>query len=243
MIRSRSNTVTHKSGEPKRGSTACTVRTSHFLTFSSLCLLAAALIVGGCTGGSPRNEQHFILEAVRQGGPVQPVADGSLQVHRFSVDAAFMAKNLIYRLGEFQYETDAYRQFLISPGTMIAERTRDWLAGSGLFSAVLPLGSRIVPDYTLEANVIALYGDFTDQASPTAVMEIRFFLLENAAGREKVVHAEAYRVTNAVPSRGTEEFIDALNRNLMEILTRLESDLQQVLAGRAQVPSARQSRQ
>jgi len=243
MIRNRSNTVTPQSKRPQRANAGSTAPVSRLLIVSGSCLLAAALIAGGCTSGSPRNEQHFILEAVRQGGPVQRVADGSLQVHRFSVDAAFMAKNLVYRLGEFQYEADAYRQFLISPGTMIAERTRDWLAGSGLFNAVLPLGSRIVPDYTLEANVIALYGDFTDQASPTAVMEIRFFLLENAAGREKVVHAEAYRATNAVPSRGTEEFIDALNRNLMEILTRLESDLQEVLAGSVRASSAPQSRQ
>lgn len=231
MIRNRSNTVTHKSGEPERGSTACTVRTSHFLTFSSLCLLAAALIVGGCTGGSPRNEQHFILEAVRQGSPVRPATVVSLEVHRFSVDAAFATKNLVYRLGEFKYEADSYRQFLISPGTMITEKTRDWLADSGVFSSVLPVGSRIVPNYTLEGNVIALYGNFTDEAAPTAVMEIRLFLLENTEGRERVIYSKTYRTATAVPSRATDDFIDALNRSLVEILTRLEADLQEVLAG------------
>jgi cholesterol transport system auxiliary component len=234
MIRNRRITVTHKSEKPERGSADCTVRTSHFLAFSSSCLLAAALIAGGCTNGSSRNEQHFILEAVRQGSPVRPVTDGSLEVHRFSVDTAFVTKNLVYRLGEFKYEADYYRQFLISPGTMITEKTRDWLADSGLFNSVLPVGSRIVPSYTLEGNVIALYGDFTDEAAPTAVMEIRLFLLENSEGRERVIFSKTYRTATDVPSRATDDFVDALNRSLMEIMTRLEADLPKALAGKTE---------
>jgi len=202
------------------------------------CLPAAALIVGGCSSTSPRNEQCFILEAVRQGNPARPISEGSLEVHRFSVDAGFATKSLVYRLGEFRYEADYYRQFLISPGTMIAERTRDWLADSGLFGAVLPVGSRIVPDYTLEGNVIALYGDFVDESAPVAVMEIRSFLVENGKGRERVIFSQTYKAASAVPSRATDDFIDAMNRSLVEILTRLEADLQEVLVGRTRPSSA-----
>ncbi|MEN6425133.1 MAG: hypothetical protein ABFE13_07210 [Phycisphaerales bacterium] len=237
MTRNRSITVTYKSEKPERGNIDCTIRTPHFLAFSSSCLLAAALIAGGCTNGSSRNEQHFILEAVRQGSPVRPVTDGSLEVHRFGVDAAFVTKNLVYRLGEFKYEADYYRQFLISPGTMITEKTRDWLADSGLFNSVLPVGSRIVPNYTLEGNVIALYGDFMDEAAPTAVMEIRLFLLENTGGRERVIFSKTYRTATAVPSRATDEFIDALNRSLVAILTCLEADLPKALAGKTDKPA------
>lgn len=243
MIRSRSVTAMHRSNRRQRRIANRTIRPSRLLVFSTSCLLAVASFAGGCAGGFDRNEQYFILEAVRQGGPVQPVADGSLEVHRFSIDAAFMTKNLVYRLGEFKYEADYYRQFLIPPGTMITDRTRDWLADSGLFQIVLPMGSRIVPTYTLEGNVAALYGDFADEAAPSAVMEIRVFLLENAGGQEKVVFSETYRATAPVSSRATDDFIDALNRSIVEILTRLESDLQEVLVGRAQASSAPQSLQ
>jgi cholesterol transport system auxiliary component len=209
------------------------VRTSRLLVFLCSCLPAIALVVGGCASGPSNEEQYFILETVRQGSPAQPADDGSLQVHRFSVDAAFAVKNLIYRLGESKYETDYYRRFLISPGTMIAEKTRAWLTDSGLFPTVLPVGSRVVPTYTLEGNVTALYGDFSPESTPTAVMEIRFFLVKNAEDAESILFSRTYRAASAVPSQATRDFIDAMNRSLAEILTRLEADLPSAFAPRA----------
>ncbi len=123
-------------------------RTPHIFdvaTFAWLCFLGMGPIVGGCVSGPSYEEQHYVLEAARQGDAVRFPVSGSLEVHRFSVDSAFATRNLVYRLGEFKYETDYYRQFLIAPGIMITERTRDWLAHSGLFSRVLPGSSRIVP--------------------------------------------------------------------------------------------------
>jgi cholesterol transport system auxiliary component len=158
---------------------------------------------------------------------------GLLEVHRFSVNNAFVTRNLVYRLGEFKYEVDYYRQFLIPPGTMITEQTRSWLTGAQLFTRVLPVGTRITPNYTLEGNVIALYGDFSSPSASAAVMEIRFFLLDNAGSREKVIFAESYRAAIPVPDRTVEVFVDALNKALADILGRLEADLQKALEGKA----------
>jgi ABC-type uncharacterized transport system auxiliary subunit len=194
-----------------------------------------ALIAGGCAGGGTYDKQHYILEAARPGEAIGPPIAGSLEVHRFSVDTAFATRGLVYRLGEFKYETDAYRQFLIAPGTMITERTRAWLADSGLFARVLAVGSRVAPDYTLEASVTALYGDFSDESAPAAVMEIRFFLLENTDSAETVAFAQTYRAVTPVRDRTAEIFVEALNRSLADILARLEADLQEALAGRADV--------
>lgn len=216
----------------RKEDTDCTPRVSGVPVFAWLCFLGIVPIVGGCVSGPSYEEQHYILEAVRQGAPARPAVDGSLDVHRFSVDSAFATRNLVYRLAEFKYETDSYRQFLIPPGIMITERTRDWLSDSGLFGRVLPAGSRVAPTYTLEANVTALYGDFSNEAAPAAVMEIRFFLLRNA-DEETVVFAETYRVAAPVPDRTAEVFVRALNTSLVEILTRLEADLQKALAGKA----------
>ncbi len=232
MTRSRSIALTRRSERLEHGNADRTVRAAHLLTFLCSCFLAAVLIAGGCAGGPSHKEQYFILEAVREDNPARPASDGSLQVHRFSIDTAFATKNLVYRLGEFKYEEDYYRQFLISPGTMITEKTRVWLADSGLFNTVLPVGSRIVPTYTLEGNITALYGDFLDESAPTAVMEIRFFLVKIAEGQESVVFARTYRAASAVPSRTTDAFVNALNQSLVEILTCLEADLQKIFVGK-----------
>lgn len=199
---------------------------------ASWCFLLA-LIAGGCAGSTTYDKQYYIFEAARPGEAGPTPLDGSLEVHRFSVDAAFAGKGLVYRLDEFKYEMDAYRQFLIAPGTMVTERTRDWLADSGLFARVLTVGSRVIPDYTLEGNVTALYGDFSDESAPAAVMEIRFFLLENAEGDEIVTFAHTYRAAVPVQDRTTAVFVEALNRSLADILARLEADLRKVLAGKA----------
>jgi cholesterol transport system auxiliary component len=213
--------------------TADRARVSPVLAFSCFWLLCIGLVAGGCATGTSREERDFILEAARQGEPLRPIAEGSLEVHRFSVDAEYAGKNLVYRIGEFEYEVDYYRQFLIAPGAMITERTRDWLADSGLFSQVLPLGSRIAPDYTLEGNVTALYGDFAKGSAPAAVMEIRLFLLDNTGGTEKVAFAETYRSATPVTERTAEVFVQALNQSLVDILGRFERDVQKTFPGAA----------
>ena len=234
MTRSRRIAEIHWDERPAWNDRNRTVRVWRLLAFPCSCLAAVALLASGCAGGPSHREQHFILETARPGDAARPVSDGSLQVHRFSVDAAFAGENLVYRLGESKYETDYYRRFLISPGTMITEKTRAWLTDSGLFPTVLPVGSRVVPAYTLEGNVTALYGDFAGESAPAAVMEIRFFLVKNAAGAESVLFSRTYRAASAVPSQATNDFIDAMDRSLAEILTRLEADLPQAMAAKTE---------
>lgn len=192
-------------------------------------LFSIPLLTGGCPGAIAHERQLYVLEAARRLQPVEIPAEGVLEVRRFSIDTAFATRNLVYRLDEFQYETDHYRQYLISPSVMITERTRDWLAQAGVFERVLPSGSRVAPTHTLEGSITALYGDFTDPGEPVAVMEIRFFLLGNIRPRENVLFAQTYRAATPLRDRTGEAFIEAMDLSLAAILTRLEADLRLAL--------------
>jgi len=195
---------------------------------TSLCLALVASVVAllGCRAETAHEKEYFVLEAKRQGAPAQgPIENSTLEVSRLSVDAAFATKNLIYRTGQYEYQSDYYRQFLISPGVMATEKTRDWLAEAGLFRQVLPVGSRLAADYTLEGTVTALYGDFRDPTNPAAILEIRFFLLMSVRGSEKVAFTDTYRAVTLVPGKTPEAFMAALNDSLVEILRRLEQGL------------------
>ncbi len=200
-------------------------------------LVLSAVAATGCAQSTPGKE-FFMIEAVRPSGVVQTPSDATLEVYLLNVDTAFASKNLVYRLGEFQYETDYYRQFLVTPGQMITERTRRLLADSGLFKQILPPSSQITPTYSLQGIVTSLYGDFTNKAAPAAVMEIRVFLLANAAGRETVVFAETYRAATAVPARTADALVAAFNQSLIEILTHLETDLQKPFPAQTDTPGA-----
>ncbi len=209
-------------------------RISNFVLRICLCGFALA----GCAAPAAYEKTYYILKAARQAAPVEAHTDATLEVRRFSVDAAFADKGLVYRLDEFKYESDYYHQFLIAPGIMITEKTRAWLADSGLFAHVLPAGSRPQATYTLEGSVTALYGDFTNESAPTAVMEIRFFLLSNTDAWETVAFAETYRAATPVPARTADALVAALNESLTEILTRLEADLQRTLADKTDTAAA-----
>ncbi|MEN6335176.1 MAG: ABC-type transport auxiliary lipoprotein family protein [Phycisphaerales bacterium] len=224
MIRTR-RTVKTPSGSP-----GISLR----LGLPCLCLLGIGLVAGGCSSVSPQQEDRYLLEVVRPGEPLPTIVNGSLEVQRFSVNAAFTARNFVYRLDQFKYETDYYRQFLIAPSAMITEQTRNWLARSGLFTEVLPTGSRVVPDYTLEGNVTSLYGDFSNESSPAAVIEVRLFLLNNVRGNENVVFTQIYRAAVPMQDRTAQAFVAALNQGFADILGRLEADLQKALKNSAE---------
>jgi cholesterol transport system auxiliary component len=196
-----------------------------------LCLVLAlsALAIGGC-GQATYASEYYLLDAVRQAPRSETPADATVDVQRFNIASAFASRNMVYRLGRFQYEPDYYRQFMIAPATMITEETRRWMADSGIFRQLLPPGSQISPSYTLQGLITGLYGDFTDKAAPTAVMRIRFFFTRHKAAGDTVIFSQSYGAATPLADKTGQDLIDAFSKDLTDILTRLEADLQKVLA-------------
>ena len=202
----------------------------HFAKLQLLCLVLAlsALTIGGCSQDAYTRE-YFILDVVRQASRSQTPADATIEVNRFNINSAYASRNLVYRLGRFEYEPDYYRQYMIAPATMITEETRRWLADSGLFKQILPPGSQVSPTYTLQGLITSLYGDFTDKAAPTAVMRIRFFFTQRKGAGDTVIFSQSYRAAAPLADKTGQGLIDAFSKDLIEILTSLEADLQKVL--------------
>jgi cholesterol transport system auxiliary component len=193
-------------------------------------LLGFALTLSGCFQSAAIDRKYYILDVKRQGGPAQVHTDAALRVRRFNVDEAFATRQLVYRVSEFRYESDYFHQLLVLPGLMITEKTRDWLADSGLFGRVSSVGSRLEPKYMLEGNVIALYADFRNEAKPVAVAEIRFFLLAGPEGEETVDLARTYRAESSIGAKTAEAVVEALSQSLTDILTRFEPDIEKAIA-------------
>lgn len=68
-------------------------------------------------------------------------------------------------LGDLFYETDYYNEFFISPGSLLAEELRQWMARSGLFEHVVGSPRAVEPNYILEGEVTALNGDYSLRAT------------------------------------------------------------------------------
>ena len=193
--------------------------------------LIALTIFPGCGQRQAYDKHYYFLSATRKAQPVTRQKDVILEVRNFTIDSAFGGKGLVYRTGEVKYETDFYNEFLVSPRSMITEKTRNWLAAYRLSQRVLDPGSQIDSTHVIEGNITVLYGDFRDKTSPRAVLEIRIFLLETKAGEEPVsVFGATYKSSVALETKDPESVVNALDRCLEEVLANLEKDLSDKLS-------------
>ena len=185
-----------------------------------------SLALAGCAGSPSIHSRFYMLQAQRHVVPTVAQGKGILVVCRFTIDAAYAGRGLVYRLHEHRYESDAYNEFLISPTVMITEKTRDWLAESGLFAQVVGTGSGVEATHRIEANITALHGDFRDKNAPKAVVEVRFFLLRTESGIDpEVVLGKPYRAACDVKTADSEGLVAGFDDCLQAILTELENDL------------------
>ncbi len=195
----------------------------------ALCnLMIVSMVLSGC--GPKRiayNQRNFVLETSRNSPQQKTSKDVILDVKNFSIDTTFSTKSFVYRKGQSEYETDFYNQFLINPDDMITEKTRNWLSESGLFKWVLDPGSYTDATHVLEGNITSLYGDFRDDSSPKASMEIRIFLVK--LPEKSVVFGKTYEVVSEVKSLTAEALVEAFDNCLRQILTELEKDLREKL--------------
>lgn len=185
----------------------------------------------GCSSTETYSKKYYILNADRQTESVRTQTDCILEVSRFTIDSAFSGNGLVYRVGDFEYESDFYNEFLASPSAMISDTMRTWLSTSRLFRRVLNPGSQIDPTHIVEGNITALYGDFRDISSPKATIEMRVFLLKVEAGDEPLpVFGKTYKSSIGIEFEDSEGLVEALGRCLQKILSTLESDLAERLS-------------
>ncbi len=188
------------------------------------CLLAYSIITAGC-GQQAYNKRYYVLNIERKTETAKTNNKNILEVRRFTIDSVFESKGLVYRKGEFEYETDFYNEFLISPATMVTEKTRTWLSKSGLFARVLDKGSYIEPTHLLESNITAFFGDFREKSTASAFAEISFFLIEQKPSKESIVFTKTYNAAFPLKSNNPKDMVEALDLCLRKILTNLEKDL------------------
>ncbi len=195
-----------------------------------VCLIVAAFLAV-CCGCSSREyaKRQFVLEANRPAGTTAQSSETVLAVRRFTIDPAFGSQGLVYRKSESEYEVDFYNEFLVAPEIIISGQVRNWLSQSGLFKTVLDPGSLIEATHILEGNVLALYADFRESASPQAVIQIRVFLITNQPSKEGIILTRDYQALHGAEVATPEALVSAFNECLERICSDLEGDLRKGL--------------
>lgn len=193
-------------------------------------LILVALCMSGCTPilSRPAPDKRLYALAATRPEAQSPARDKTvLKVRPLQISPAYQGKELVYRVGEVEVESDYYNTFFIQPALALTQQTAQWIERAGIFGNVVDSTSQMAETHLLEGMVNALYGDFRDKAHPRAVLEMQFFLLKNKDDKYGVVFQKTY--AKAVPfstdfkeARGLAE---GYNAALAQILTELEGDL------------------
>lgn len=193
-------------------------------------LLAMLALTAGCVSlkKSYPQKRYYLLHAARP-GQAPPAADGAaLKVRRFGVSPAFAGRELVYRTGELTYESDFYNQFFSTPGHLVTEGARRWLAASGLFGHVVDSASRLEARYVLEGMVVVLYGDYREKEAPRAVLGVQFLLLDDAPSAPEVVFQREYSAKQPLKGTSADALVEGWAQALRSVLEALERDLRQL---------------
>ena len=186
--------------------------------------VVGALVVAACSLTRPAPvKQQFLLDP-----PAPPAVTkaqpSSIRVGVINVAAPFRGRNFVLREADLRYETDFYSEFLVPPGTMLAELTSRALERSKAFARVVPPGGTQPADWLLDGFVSALYADERDGKKVSADVAVSFYLFASD-GTGMPVWSHDYAKHVAVTGTTTDAYAAALNKAFGDIFAELSRDL------------------
>ncbi len=190
-----------------------------FLTISAL--------TAGCSVLPAREyQQRRDWPLVPRRPSVAPTRRGGrvLLVRTVSAAPGLEARGVQWLLKDGSLNTDYYEQWSVPPGDAVEEGLRRWLSDSGLFSAVVAPGSRVTPDFVLEAELTALVAD---PGAGTARAALALVLLEPKGVQTRV----RLQRTETAESRLTGSDIVSIVAALREAAVAVLGQTERTLAG------------
>jgi cholesterol transport system auxiliary component len=196
-------------------------------TLRHLAVASVAVALAGCAIGNPLpSVSTYVVELpIDANERSQSPRVETLRVGKVRVAAAYGGETLVYRLDDVRYTADPYHAFIADSGSMFASRIAEWLGHTGLFKSVTQPETIRPARYTLEANVVELYGDFRPGRVPAAVMTVQFALLDQSTPRLTVVHECTLASRIELAQASPDELVRGYGKALADILSRLVAEL------------------
>lgn len=194
--------------------------------------LAALLATPGCVSlqRDLPARSSYLLDVRHPSAKPAPPAAPALQVRRLRVVAPFEGKPFVTRYAGGRAASDATQEWFVAPAAFLTEETQDWLSASGLFSAVVPASSAVAAGYALEGTFTALHSDAA-QTPTRARLAAQFHLLQLGKEERRVASWE-FAAEQPLAGDDAAAVVAAQERNLAEVLGKLEAELATATAGR-----------
>ena len=188
-------------------------------------LLSLVIALGGCLSRPSLKTQTFAFSV-----PLMVTTNGApegrvLSIRTLQIAPPFDGRSLVYRTGDFSYQRDPYAEFLSSPAEELVHSISGILSGNGCFSAVVGMGSAVIPNTLAEINISQLYGDIRTPGSPYAVLALQVVFVNAKNGMAgQVILQRSYSRRIPVQSATAAAFMKGWNEALVEIFGDVASD-------------------
>ena len=117
---------------------------------------------------------------------------------------------------------DFYEQWAVPPAQAIEDDLRQWLADTGLFSAVVAPGSRLNADFVLEGELDVFVADLNPEVGRVALALV---LLDQRQGAAKVLLQRTETAEVKLTSSDAPAIAEAMKAAIAELLRRTEDDV------------------
>ncbi len=187
-------------------------RVARLLSRRLVCLGAAALAGCSVLPKTPYIEQTQWPLLVKRPETLPRRADGRvLTVSDVTPAPGLDQRGLQWLLPNGSVHVDFYNQWAVSPASAVTTALREWLAASGLFSAVVAPGTGLTPDLVLDATLATF---IADPRTLTAHAALALVLIDQRPVPAKVtlqrtVSADAH-MSNDTPAGVVEALLAAL---------------------------------
>lgn len=180
----------------------------------------------GCAGlqKEPVKKNYFGLDTA---GPIFNQQDISsidnLLVKEFFINPLFDSHSFVYRLGETEYITDYYNEFITYPAKLVTEKIAETLYASGYFTPALTNMKQDIR-YRISGKITRLYGDFQKTDDPKAVIEIRIILEKRTDKDFQAISSKTYLAEEPISSRKPDHLVTGWNTGLSKIIAQFIRD-------------------
>jgi cholesterol transport system auxiliary component len=184
--------------------------------------MAGTLSLAGCSllPAEPYVDRRSWPLVVRRPGVLPPRQNGKILLVR-SVRAApeLETRGLQWLQHDGSVHVDYYEQWAVPPAQAVDDDLRQWLAASGIYSAVLAPGSRLTAELVLEGELNTFIGDL-----PAGVgrVELAIVLLDQQPNPAKVKLQQTVAATSPLTGTSVPDLVAALRAALEDVLHQAE---------------------
>lgn len=150
-----------------------------------------------------------------------------LKINKFRVSPLYGGRQMVYRTGDLQYESDFYDEWFISPSSLLTQQFHSWFSKSGQFQYVLMGTNHLEPTHLVEGKVSEFYGDYRASSSPKAILGIDLQVVEGLR-REHIVFQRTYHREVSLSDRSPDTLAGGLTEALPLVLVEFEKELSQM---------------